>query len=163
MKSMIEQWQKYRRLSTTERRVLRTAFWLLPLMTGCLRCLGFRRTQKLLLNLPLKIFTPPPSAPSLPFLQRIGRLVRIAGHHNIFPATCLTQSLTLWWLLRQMKISTDLRIGVIKSGHPFSAHAWVEFEGVALNDLPAHLQEYLPFNHSFASDGLTSKAPEAGG
>jgi hypothetical protein len=39
--------------------------------------------------------------------------------------TCLPRSLTLWWLLRQRGIASQLRIGVRKDGERVVAHAWV--------------------------------------
>jgi hypothetical protein len=39
--------------------------------------------------------------------------------------TCLPRSLTLWWLLRQRGIASELRIGVRRDGERVLAHAWV--------------------------------------
>jgi Transglutaminase-like superfamily len=39
--------------------------------------------------------------------------------------TCLPRSLTLWWLLRQRGIESELRIGVRRDGEHVVAHAWV--------------------------------------
>ncbi len=40
----------------------------------------------------------------------------------------------VWWLLRRQGVASELRIGVRKEQGRFEAHAWVEREGVALND-----------------------------
>jgi len=50
-------------------------------------------------------------------------------------ATCLSKSLTLAWMLRGRGIAAEIRIGVKTAGQ-FEAHAWVEHEGVAVQDVP---------------------------
>ena len=55
---------------------------------------------------------------------------------------CLTRSLALAWLLKRRGIPFVLRIGIPRGttvgreGEPvsFSAHAWVEHDGIVLND-----------------------------
>lgn len=64
----------------------------------------------------------------------IVRLVQGAAAWSVHRPTCLHRSLTLWWLLRRQGIASELRIGVRKEQGRFEAHAWVEREGVALND-----------------------------
>ena len=66
--------------------------------------------------------------------NRIARLVAIAAYHGPYRATCLRQSLALWWLLRRRGIPAELRIGVRKDDGELQAHAWVEHDGQALND-----------------------------
>jgi len=60
-------------------------------------------------------------------------------------------SLTLWWLLARQDIASDLRVGVLKEGETFEAHAWVECGGQALNDPEAILPHYAAFDESLAS------------
>ncbi|MEE4238147.1 MAG: lasso peptide biosynthesis B2 protein [Anderseniella sp.] len=109
--------------------------FLLPAVGASLRLLGFKRTRYL-----LERFAPPPvqkrldeTSPS-ENASRIARLVGIAGYHGPYRATCLRQSLALWLLLRRRGIPAELRIGVRKETGDFDAHAWVDHEGVALND-----------------------------
>ncbi len=56
--------------------------------------------------------------------RAIVRLVQGAAAWNVH----------LWWLLRRQGVASELRIGVRKEQGRFEAHAWVEREGVALND-----------------------------
>ncbi len=62
------------------------------------------------------------------------RLVQGAAAWSLHRPTCLHRSLTLWWLLRRQGVASELRIGVRMEQGRFEAHAWVEREGVALND-----------------------------
>ncbi len=72
--------------------------------------------------------------------EQIARLVRLAGQHGICRATCLEQSLVLRHLLRRRGIDAQIVFGARKTGPETQAHAWVEVNGVPLNeDDSAHL------------------------
>ena len=62
--------------------------------------------------------------------------VNAVARHTIGNPTCLTRSLTLWWMLRRAGIASDLRIGVRKGQNENSiqAHAWIEIAGNVIND-----------------------------
>jgi hypothetical protein len=49
-------------------------------------------------------------------------------------------------LLGRHGIETDLRIGVRRALGQFEAHAWVELDGIALNDSNDVGQRYSPFD-----------------
>ncbi|MBK7991648.1 MAG: lasso peptide biosynthesis B2 protein [Comamonadaceae bacterium] len=75
-------------------------------------------------------------AMSLPDIQALGELVNIAARHTLGPRTCLTRSLLLGWLLRRRGVASDLRIGVRLTNGVLDAHAWVECDGIPVNDRP---------------------------
>ena len=77
---------------------------------------------------------------------RMGWLVGVASGHGLVRANCLTQSLTLWWLLRRQRILTDLCIGVRKHRGRLQAHAWMEHQGRVLNDDPEVCRRFAPFD-----------------
>lgn len=119
---------KFRSLSWPERRLLVLAALLLPVVWAALRAFGLRRTHAHLNATPRPV--PSPSlAPA-----RIGYLVNAAAGIPFIPATCLTRSLLLNWLLRRRGIMSEVRIGVRMRGNDFHAHAWVECDGRAMND-----------------------------
>lgn len=53
---------------------------------------------------------------------------------------CLPKSLTLCRLLRSRAIPAEFCLGVKK--YPFSAHAWVEWEGELIDDWPQRVGTY---------------------
>ena len=57
-------------------------------------------------------------------------------------ARCLEQSLALYVLLRRRGVPAELKLGV--QPYPFNAHAWVELQGVALNEEPETIQQFVP-------------------
>lgn len=50
------------------------------------------------------------------------------------PGNCLSRSLALLWFLKRSGYTPDLRLGVSLAGGAFSAHAWIELDGLVLND-----------------------------
>lgn len=151
MPRRLDQW---RGLAPWERRLLLRLVLLLPLIGASLRLLGFKGSRDLLawLSRPSRWQSPAhPQATTVETAHRIARLVGIAAYHGPYRATCLRRSLALWWLLRRRGIPADLRIGVRKDGGELQAHAWVEHNGQALNDVQGSAIAYAAFSPIAAS------------
>ena len=60
----------------------------------------------------------------------------------LFPgrALCLEQSLVLYYVLRRQGVAVKYCHGV--RPHPFEAHAWIEYGGEVINDVPEHLKPF---------------------
>lgn len=54
--------------------------------------------------------------------------------------------MVLCWLLRTRGIPAELRVGAQKQVGRFQAHAWVECEGVILNDADDIHAHFVPFD-----------------
>jgi hypothetical protein len=124
---------------------------LLPLISLSLRIRGFRATQAALQS----FFIPSKTE------KRVGeqamdsecvrlavRMVNAAARYGL-GSTCLEKSLTLWWLLRREGIVSSVRIGARKASGKFEAHAWVERDGVALNEPGTQHRHYATFDAAF--------------
>ena len=146
-------WERLRRFSAQERPArslfLRAAA-LLPLISLSLRLRGFRKTQTFLQKF-LSLPSHPADTSASSTAQQTVRVVRAAVRNSLGHPTCLEESLALWWLLRRQGIGSDLRIGVRKDGEKFEAHAWVERDGMALNEPEARHQHYAAFDAALAS------------
>ena len=119
---------------------------LLPAIGGALRCLGVRRTYRLLGG--AAAGAGPASAVPLAAQAsavRLGQLLDIASRHGPYAATCLRKSLALWWLLRRRGLSAELRIGVAKVDAQMQAHAWVELAGRVINDRATVADDYAVY------------------
>lgn len=57
-------------------------------------------------------------------------------------AACLERSLVLYWYLRRNGVPVEYRMGV--QMYPFLAHAWVEWQGAPINDVPEHVRLFRP-------------------
>lgn len=137
----------FRRLSWAERGWLIQTWLVLHGVALVLRWISFQRLYGLLDR------WPPGAGRALDDEEQIlrkahtvVRLVQGAAAWSLLHSTCLHRSLTLWWLLRRQGIASELRIGVRKEQGRFEAHAWVEREGVALNDRADISQDFVPFD-----------------
>ncbi len=79
--------------------------------------------------------------------------IRIIESRSPFPGTCLSRSLVLWSTLQRYGITAALKIGTrLIEGQPadahsaFSAHAWVEVQGIPVNATLDVTAMYTPFN-----------------
>jgi Transglutaminase-like superfamily len=133
-------------LPDRERSLMFQALWLLPLVAMLLHLKGLRFTQEMLLRLPAQTQLMPDSLKTQ--IWTTVRMVRVAVRYNRPWANCLKQSLVLWTLLRSQGITTELRIGVQRESEKFAAHAWVEYQGMILNDTNDVRQRFQAFDRS---------------
>lgn len=142
-RSVIARGRRFCQLPPRERWLLAQTFLLLPCTAVALRLVGVRRWQRVLALLsPLPVEGSDDRRP----IEVAVRLVQAAAHHGVGRPNCLERSLTLWWLLRRQGVGSDLRIGVRKEAGRFEAHAWVEYQGRALNDRDDVQRRFVPFD-----------------
>lgn len=79
---------------------------------------------------------------------RTARLVAVAAQYT--GGSCLVRSILLARLLEGQGIQAQLRIGVRKGENGFEAHAWVETDGVILNEAPDVSDRFAAFDRNFA-------------
>jgi hypothetical protein len=149
---MWEPLRRFRALEPNARGLFLRAAVLLPLISLSLKLRGFRYTQASL----QKHFrgaganrydVSDAGKAARPAL--IARMVRAAAYRSIGSATCLERSLVLWWLLERQGIASKVRIGTRKTGLKFEAHAWVECDGMALNEPEEEHKHYAAFDEGF--------------
>ena len=125
---------------------------LLPLTALALRLMGLRRSQRIFLRFVLynPVRKTDKFEATLTQALNISRLVGLAVRHGVCRANCLQRSLALWWLLRRNGIRSELHIGTRKVGRQLDAHAWIEIEGVVLNDSSDVRHRYEPFDREIS-------------
>ncbi len=121
--------QKYLALTPAGRVLVLHSLLLLPTVAVLLRARGMARTTALLARLERRVERSPDAlAP-----REIARLVHAAA--SILGARCLSRSLVLSHFLRHRGISSEIRLGVSRlADGKLAAHAWVELDGLPLND-----------------------------
>lgn len=77
-------------------------------------------------------------------------MVKAGAYYGPGHPTCLEQSLVLWYLLEKQNIPARFCIGVRKLPEKFEAHAWVEHDGVPLNQCHEVHQHYAAFESEFS-------------
>ena len=121
--------QKYLSLRPAGRAIVVRSLLLLPIVVLLLRTRGVARTRAGIEYLGRR--TEGDSALLAP--REIARLVDAAA--SFLGAQCLARSLVLYHLLRHRGIAAELRLGVSKLANgKLIAHAWVELDGLPLND-----------------------------
>jgi transglutaminase superfamily protein len=74
--------------------------------------------------------------------------------HTGIGGTCLVRSLTLWVLLLQVCIESDVLVGIRKRDGKIEGHAWVEYGGRPLNEDPAVTGTYTEFADVLSFDRI---------
>jgi hypothetical protein len=147
-------WKLLQRFSALERKA-QAGFLggaaLLPLIAVSLRIAGFRTTQAMLQKfLSTGAETIRHRSQNLALdASRTAHMRLAAARYSLVHYTCLEKSLALWWLLGRQGIASSVRIGTRKSARGLEAHAWVEFDGTALNEIDAAHERYDPFDAAF--------------
>jgi hypothetical protein len=142
---------KFLALSGAEKRFFLKAVILLPVFWLGLRLYGLARFQARLERSPLVAR----QEPKLEELAALGRLVNAAAHYTFAPGTCLTRSLLLRRLLRRRGINADLRIGVRFVQGKLDAHAWVEYQGIPINDKQDVAQRFAAFDQPLSPEAFS--------
>ncbi len=148
---MLEKLRRFRVLDPAAQKLFLCALAMLPAISLSLRWSGFGATQGRLKRL---LPTSPPEQSSdavSKWLALTPRMINAADRHGPVHPSCLVKSLTLWWLLERRGIRSQLRIGIRKEKGGFEAHAWVEREGVALNEPEERHRHYAAFDAAFAA------------
>ena len=137
--------QKFLHLTARERGELLAALILLPATTLSIRLIGVRRTQAILKP---RRFEPNQKPPADQWAEAVdtARMVNIARDHGIHRALCLPHSLVLLYLLRRRGLPCELMIGAQITEQEFAAHAWVELDGIPVNDEEGLKDSFRPFS-----------------
>jgi len=151
LQTIMRKWQRFSNLSGFERAiVIKAAAGLAATKVG-LRIAGFRRWKDMFSRL-----EPPTRRGEFTFslyetAKMISRLESAAARNLFFRPNCLENSLVLWWLLRNRGITAQLRVGARKTGQRLEAHAWVECDGVVLNEPEETHLHFKPFGGPITS------------
>ena len=129
---------------------------MLPLIAWALRLLSFERCQAMLIRqaslCPVK--SSGPVQRDLAQARIAARMIGIVAGMGLCRAHCLQRSLVLWWMMQSEGIRTDIVFGVWNGESGVIAHAWVELDGVVLNDHQDVRNGFVVFRSSLSAAGL---------
>jgi hypothetical protein len=149
-------WRAWRRAPWSERRTVAVSCVLIAIVAASLRSLGVRRTLVWTNRVrPSRRGT----ADERALVSGVVTAVRRAERYGPVAGTCLSRSLALRYLLARAGVATDLRFGGHRRDGRFEGHAWLEHDGVPLNDTPDVARRMAPFRPSSA--GSTSASPRS--
>jgi hypothetical protein len=125
----MNRWRKFAALPTSDRRLLFEAALLLVRARIELAILPFAKV----------VATDPGQTPhagalgAVEQIPRVGWAVETTARISPIPLTCLPQALAAWWMLQSRGHPARLIYGVSNERNTgFSAHAWVEVDGIAV-------------------------------
>ena len=148
---MLESLRRFSALERPVQTLFLRALVMLPLVGLSLKVRGFEATRSTLRKT-LSHGMPQTDSNSLnKQITSAADMVNAADRHGLVHPSCLVKSLTLWWLLGRQGITSQLRVGIRKGGGSLEAHAWVEREGMALNEPEEHHHHYAAFDAALAS------------
>jgi hypothetical protein len=127
-------------LQPEDRRLLVEAWVRLMAMTLTLRGVGYPRVARRMLACTAREAGPEDVLRA----RTYARWIASAARRQPVQAACLAQSLTLQTWLRGERVRSELRIGVVKSDARLDAHAWVEVNGVPVNDSLGSVAAFTP-------------------
>jgi hypothetical protein len=123
-------------LAPRDRAILLQAIALLPFVALGRQLLTPQQLKVALECLFPLLHSPSRAAPLGVQAANTSKLVQMAANGGLIRGNCLEESITLWIILRRHGICSTLKFGAFKSREGFQAHAWVEFDGIVLNDSP---------------------------
>lgn len=153
LSALMSSLNKFVQLSPGNRRLLFQALLLLPIIHIALFFLGYSRLRGIMEKLiPLKrIATQETETEVLHQAWDIARIVAIAAQRGLYRATCLRRSLLVWWFLRKENISSEICFGVRMVNQMLEAHAWVECDGIVINDAASVHENFQALRDVFPS------------
>lgn len=122
--------------------VLRASIWLAAVDIG-LRLFGFQRLLRYVPTAP-RSGDGPLHAEVRRRVRRYSRRIENSAHFHIARSHCLHRSLVLHFWLRREGLPSELRIGVRKQDGELRAHAWVELQGMVVNDQRDAVAPFTP-------------------
>lgn len=117
---------------------------------------GLRRVQDRLARWAPRPTVAPRPAAALDEARRLAWVVELAARRGPLRPNCLQRSLVLWWVLARRGIHGEFRIGVRRRpGSPpgdgeLDFHAWLERDGVVLNDRAWVRERFATFDRPIA-------------
>lgn len=148
---MLKSLRRFSALERPAQALFLRALMVLPLVGLSLKFRGFEATRSTL----RKILSPATRQADSDSLNKqialTAHMVNAADRHGLVHPSCLVKSLTMWWLLGRKGITSQLRVGIRKESGNFEAHAWVEREGMALNEPEERHHHYAAFDAALAS------------
>jgi len=130
-----------RSLRAYERMVFQTR--MLTILTEITLRLTSLKTTERLLSFFKKNVPTPDQHETIVILDKYTTLFNQMNQLTFLKGRCLSQSLVMRLLLNRKGIFSELKIGLGKNKGAFDAHAWLEKEGMLLNDHPSVIANYF--------------------
>jgi len=146
-------------LGSERRRLLVEALLLTTFIPAGFRFLGVARTQTCLRRWASLRRNHPPPANFQSAIRNALLAQSILKRNWRTEQTCLSRSFLLWAMLLRRGVDTNLRVGFRKRDETLEGHAWVEHNGVPLNEDPSVVRTYWVSGEPTSFDFEAAKKP----
>lgn len=146
---------RFMELPSNNRSLFVRAAWILPFMACATRVVGFQRLQRWIEGRNGRREKKDDRTRTSP--STVARMVLVAARYGIARGNCLSRSLSLCYLLRHEGYDPHLRLGGRQEGISFEAHAWVELDGMAVDDQDDGCASFVPFSVHLNNEFTTQK------
>lgn len=133
-------WDYWKTLRPPERLLVAGVAWLMTVISLRLRFLGFKGLRARLYSVSMRPGLALEGSPA-----RLAQMVSKVAKRLPWKPNCLERSFTLAWLLRRRGHAPSLQIGVRRAAGELLFHAWIELDGLVLNDAPDVADQFIPF------------------
>ena len=116
------------------------------------RFFGVPRSQDLLRRWGLAKQNSRPPADGNVVIRNILRAQRIVRRSTGLAENCLVKSMVLWVMLLRRGLSPTLRVGFRKRDGEIQGHAWVENNGVPINEAPREAATFEVYDQPASFD-----------
>lgn len=147
---MIQKIKNWLRFSSLERRLTIEAIVVHAVALVCIKLISLKFWNRHIVPLSRAEFTRQQDEAIRISREALNRARRNTG----IQGACLSQSITLAWLLRRFDIQAELVLGTHYQGDGLAAHAWLEIDGTVINDNPDVAEGFTvlrPHNHNILS------------
>lgn len=131
VKSFRRLWQAWSHLSKAEQRASLIGLVAIPAMAAGARMFGFERVLGWSKRVQSRGGSQRCAEASV---REIERGTRRAARRGFYAGNCLSQSLTLLWLIRREGFDAELVLGARLVDSRLEAHAWVECDRIPINE-----------------------------
>ena len=97
----------------------------------------------------------PSSVPVPDDVHRLTRFVVVAYEILPIPTTCLRRSLVLHGLLERRAVRSRVCFGVARTGEALDAHAWIECDGIVIDEDRTRFRELRAASQFVRTSGLS--------
>jgi hypothetical protein len=84
------------------------------------------------------------------------RAQRVVKRTTGIGGSCLVRSLSLWAILRRRGVHSGLRVGMRRRGEKIEGHAWIEIEGIPMNENERVIRGYNVHDGPISFDRTTT-------
>ncbi|NNE66495.1 MAG: lasso peptide biosynthesis B2 protein [Pyrinomonadaceae bacterium] len=128
---MIRKVRTFLELPWRQKKIFLMFCCLIPGMELSIRSFGLRRTHRILERMGSRALRMEQEPEVV--INRHKNLLDLFVKNFPFGGRCLAQSLSLWYLLKRLRVETDLKFGTKRDDGEIRAHAWLEYQGTPID------------------------------